>query len=132
MRVVFDTNIYISAFAITGGKAEEAYLYAVKGKIQLYISILILTETARILQTKFKWDALHIRKLLKSVARITTVVIPEKTIHVLKDEPDNRILECAVKAGAAFIVTGDKHLLALKRFNNVCIISLADFLEQMP
>lgn len=131
MRVVFDTNIYISAFAIPGGKAEEAYLYAVKRKIQLYTSIPILTETARILQTKFKWDTMHITKLLKAIARIAIVVVPEKDIHILRDEPDNRILECAVKADAVLIVTGDKHLLGLKKNNNTDIISLAAFLEQL-
>lgn len=131
MKVVFDTNIYISAFAIPGGKAEDAYFYAVKGKIKLYTSIPILTETARILQTKFKWDRLHITKLLKTINRTATVVISQKNIHILQDEPDNRILECAVKADANFIVTGDKELLALEKFKNTDIISLASFIEKI-
>lgn len=53
MRVVFDTNIYISAFAIPGGKADEAYLKAIHGRFDLFASVAILTETARVLQTKF-------------------------------------------------------------------------------
>lgn len=43
-KVVFDTNIYISAFAIPGGRAEEAYLQAVKKKFILYSSIAILAD----------------------------------------------------------------------------------------
>lgn len=53
MRVGFDTNIYISAFAIPGGKAEEAYLQAGHGRFELFTSVAILTKTAGVLQTKF-------------------------------------------------------------------------------
>ncbi|MEW6377919.1 MAG: putative toxin-antitoxin system toxin component, PIN family [Thermodesulfobacteriota bacterium] len=50
-------------------------------------------------------------------------------LHLLADEPDNRILECAVAAKADFVVTGDKHLLSLKHFQNIKIVRLSDFLE---
>ena len=53
MRVVFDINTYISALAIPGGNAEDAYLEAVRGTFELYASVAILTETARVLQMKF-------------------------------------------------------------------------------
>jgi predicted nucleic acid-binding protein len=49
VRVVFDTNIYISALAISGGNAEDVYLEAVRGTFELYTSVAILTETARVL-----------------------------------------------------------------------------------
>ncbi len=55
MKVVFDTNIYISAFVIPGGNAEKAYLHAVDGDFELYTSIAILTELARKLDEKFGW-----------------------------------------------------------------------------
>jgi predicted nucleic acid-binding protein len=56
VRVVFDTNIYISALAIPGGNAEDAYLEAIRGTFELFTSVAILTETARVLQTKFDWS----------------------------------------------------------------------------
>ena len=56
MRVIFDTNIYVSALAIPGGNAEEAYLEAIRGTFELFTSVAILTETARVLQTKFDWS----------------------------------------------------------------------------
>lgn len=55
MRVVFDTNIYISALAIPGGKADEAYHHAIQGRFDLFTSVAILTETATVLQLKFDW-----------------------------------------------------------------------------
>lgn len=53
VRVVFDTNIYISALALPGGNAEAAYLGAIRGAFELYTSVAILTKTAGMLQTKF-------------------------------------------------------------------------------
>jgi putative PIN family toxin of toxin-antitoxin system len=53
VRVVFDTNIFISAFITPGGRAEIAWLQVVHGEVQLFTSVPILTETARILREKF-------------------------------------------------------------------------------
>ena len=129
MKVVFDTNIFISAFVIPGGKAEEAYLNALKKKFHLYSSIAILTETAQKLREKFGWEEDKIARLLKTISNVATISKIKPHIHLLPDEPDNRILECALAAKADFIVTGDKHLLALKHFHDIKIIRLSDFLE---
>ncbi len=50
-------------------------------------------------------------------------------LNVLKDIPDNRILEYALEAGADLVVTGDRHLLQLKKIQGIPIIRLADFLR---
>ena len=128
MKVVFDTNIYISAFAIPGGRAEEAYLLALKGKFTLYSSVSILTETAQKLRNKFDWEEYKTTRLLKSIGRLAVVVKPQRRLHVLPDDPDNRILECAEESKANLIVTGDKHLLSLKTFRGTDIIPLSEFL----
>ena len=129
MKAVFDTNIFISAFVVPGKKAEEAYLHALKGDFSLFTSLAILTETAQKLRGKFGWHEDNIALALKSIAKIATITRPKSRIHVLADEPDNRILECAITAGSDFIVTGDKHLLSLKEFRKITILSLSDFLE---
>ena len=49
MRVVFDTNVYVSALAIPGGNAEDAYVETVRGTFELFTSVAILTEIARVL-----------------------------------------------------------------------------------
>ena len=56
MRVVFDTNIFISAFVIPGGNAEEAYLHAIRATFELFTSVPILVETANKLKIKFEWS----------------------------------------------------------------------------
>ncbi len=131
MKVVFDTNIFISAFAIPGGKAEEAYIYALRGKFALYSSVAILTETAQKLREKFSWPNDRITRFLKMTAKISMVMKTHPHIHRLSDDPDNRILECALAAKADYIVTGDKHLLSLKEFQDIKIIRLSEFLENL-
>lgn len=132
MKIVFDTNIFISAFVIPGSKAEEAYLHALKKDFTLYSSVAILTETAQKLREKFGWQEDRITALLKAIAKVAIVIKTEPHLHLLADEPDNRVLECSEAAGADFIVTGDQHLLFLKRFQNSNVIGLSDFLKKMP
>jgi putative PIN family toxin of toxin-antitoxin system len=131
LKVVFDTNVFISAFVIPGGKAEEAYLHALKGDFTLYSSIAILTETAQKLREKFGWQENRLARVLKAIAKVATVIKTQPDLHLLADEPDNRILECAIEVKAEFIVTGDKHLLDLNHFQDIDIITLSDFLEAL-
>jgi putative PIN family toxin of toxin-antitoxin system len=131
VRVVFDTNIYILALVIPGGNAEEAYLEAVRGAFDLYTSVALLTETARVLQAKFDWAEDKVREAVQTISQMAIVLRPRPTLHILHDEPDNRILECAVAAQAEFVVSGDRHLLALKHHADITMLSLADFLTKL-
>jgi putative PIN family toxin of toxin-antitoxin system len=128
IKVVFDTNVYVSAFISPGSKAEEAYLLAVRGKVALYTSVPILTELAGKLREKFEWDDIKIKSALKHISKVVTVIKPSVKISLLKDETDNRILECAKASDASLIVTGDKHLLSLKGLDGVGITGIAGFL----
>jgi len=66
------------------------------------------------------------------ISRAAAIVRPSRKVAVLEDAPDNRILECAVTAGADLIVTGDHHLLKLREFEGIPIVRLADFLRTIP
>lgn len=131
MKVVFDTSIFISAFVIPGGKAEEAYLHALRGDIILCTSVAILTETAKKLREKFDWEEREIIRLLRKISKVAKIIKIQPHLHILADEPDNRVLECATAAKADFVITGDKHLLTLGHFESIGIIKLADFLESL-
>jgi putative PIN family toxin of toxin-antitoxin system len=128
LRVVFDTNVYISALTSPYSKAEDAYLLAVRGKIELYTSVSILAELAKKLREKFQWDDREITNVLKHISKVAKVIKPDITITLLHDETDNRILECAKASNADLIVTGDKHLLSLKEFSGIGITRIAAFL----
>lgn len=128
-KVVFDTNVYISAFITKGGKAEQAWGLALEGKVEVFTSVAILTEMAGKLREKFHWRDELIKVTIKHIAKTAKVIKPSIKINMLADEPDNRILECAQEAGAEVIVTGDKHLLDLVAFEAIKIIRIADFLK---
>ena len=132
MRAVFDTNVFVSAFVVQGGKAERAFLLAQRRRLDLFTSIAILTETARTLRVKFDQDEEDIKHVLRLISRVSSIVRPRRRVTILHDEPDNRILECAAEAGADVVVSGDRHLLKLRRFEGTSIIRLADFLRVFP
>jgi len=129
LKVVFDTNVYISSFITRQGRAEQAWKLAVERKIEAYTSAAILTEMAQKLREKFFWDDEKIKSAVRHIGKGTRIVKPNRKLSILVDEPDNRILECAQYAGAEFIVTGDRHLLHMNAFSGIKIISIADFLR---
>lgn len=132
LRVVADTNIYISVI-IFGGKTELIRKLAKNKKIKLPISEDILAEIAGILKRKFNWPDLKIEHTIDSLKTITTLVTPKHTLKIVRNhDPDNRILECALEGGAQYIVSGDKHhLLPLKEYQRIKILSLTEFTKEM-
>jgi len=128
LKVVFDTNVYISALSFPESKAEEAYILAVNGEVELYTSVPILTETAGKLREKFQWNDDRITAVIKHISRTAAVIKPRLKLNILTDEPDNRILECAEEIKADLIVTGDKHLLSLKEYKGTGITRISGLL----
>jgi putative PIN family toxin of toxin-antitoxin system len=131
VRVVYDTNIYVSALAIPGGQAERAIALALAGKVKVCISKPIVHEALRILATKFARAPEHLSRTAIFLTDLGESIAPRTKLAVLSDEPDNRILECAVAGRADAIVTGDKALLALRVFEGIRVLSLRQFLNEM-
>ena len=132
MRVVFDSNVYISAFVIPGSQGERAFLLAQANRFELHTSVAILTETAGVLRRKFDQDEDDIKQALRQISRAAVVSKPVSKLRVVDDEADNRILECALEGRVDLVVTGDRHLLKLRRFEGTPIVRLADFLRLFP
>lgn len=130
MKVVFDTNIFISAFVIPGSQAEKAMLRIIEGMDVLLLSKGILDELLSVLSIKFSRDREEISRVAVILSEIAEWVDPSKKIKVLSDEPDNRILECAVSGNADVIVTGDKEIIRLGEYEKIKIISLKEYLEK--
>ena len=128
MKAVLDTNIFISALTLPGGQAEKAVLAAVEGRFDLAISKPIIHEVLGVLARKFARDAEELARVAVFLSELGEVVQPRKTLHVLRDEPDNRILECALAAHAKLIVTGDRAMLALDEHKGIRIVTLREFL----
>jgi putative PIN family toxin of toxin-antitoxin system len=129
MRVVFDTNIFISALAISGGMADKAVSRVIEGRDELVISPQIIKEVLSVLSSKFGREREALSHVAVILAELGELVEPKQTVGVLRDDPDNRILECASFGRADVIVTGDKEMLRLGEYNRVKIVSLREYLE---
>jgi putative PIN family toxin of toxin-antitoxin system len=128
VRVVADTNVYISALNF-GGTAEEVLALGRAQAIQLFISPSILQEVEGVLLSKFRWSATRTRQAIAGIREFAQLVQPKESVHLIKDdEPDNRVLECALEARADFLITGDRHLRQLRTFRNVSILTPGEFL----
>jgi len=130
LRVVADSNIFVSAL-VFGGVAARLLQNAVDGKVQLFVSEAILEETLGVMRDKFGRSAEQLEEARQAILSVADIVSERHILDIVKDDPDdNRILECALAAGADAIVSGDKHLLRLKRFEGISIITLREFLGQ--
>ncbi len=130
MRAVLDTNILISALVFPGGAPETVYRGALEGRFELVTSPPLLAELGRVLGDKFGWEDPMVQAAVAQAARIGEVVRPTATVNVIADDPaDDRVLEVAMAADAAAIVSGDRHLLRLGTWRGVRIEKAASFLE---
>ena len=129
-RVVFDTNILLSAF-LFGGNPEVLFEAVRAGKIELVASPGILTEFASILKNKFSWEDDDIRDAVTVIGRRAELVKPKRILTVLKDDADNRVLECAVEGNAGYIISGDRHLLSMGEFRGIPILRASEFLTRL-
>ena len=131
LRVVADTNVYVSIFQFRG-KIGEILDLAVAGTIELCISEPILEELQGVLANKFQWSPERTEEVARTLLRFCRFVTPQQSLRVAADPDDDRILECAVEAGADAIVSGDRDLLELNTFRNLPIMSPRQFLDSAP
>lgn len=129
MKVVFDTNVLVSALVFPGGRGEQALQRILEERDELVLSKAILDELLGVLARKFARDAEELARAALLLGELATLVKPGRRLKVLRDDPDNRVLECAAAGAAALIVTGDRELLDLKEYGGVWIVSLRDYVE---
>lgn len=129
MRVVFDTNIFVSALVIPGSRAEEAILRVLEGQDHLIISKAIIYELLTTLSRKFSRDQEELAHVAVFLTEIGELVYSKRKVNILKDDPDNRILECAMAGHADVLVTGDRAMLALGQYKGIKLITLKEYLK---
>lgn len=130
IRVVLDTNVYISVFTTPDRPLFAVWTAAVRRSYRLLTSPAIIRELSRILRKRFGWEDERVLGHAKLVAHVSTLVIPTEIPQVIAEDPaDNHILACAATGKADLIVTGDKDLLRLKEYQGIAIIRPADFLR---
>jgi putative PIN family toxin of toxin-antitoxin system len=126
-RVVLDTNVIVSG--IGWGGAPAAILDAVgDGQLVLVTSEPLLAELRRVLEYPKLAKVIQAgAQLADLVAASGVVVTPTRTLTVVSDDDDNRVLEAAIEGAADYIVSGDTDLLDLGSFRSIPILTPADF-----
>lgn len=133
-KVVFDTNVWISIFMKKTLSREFSNVFE-QEKIAVYVSEPILKEISKVLMYPkitelLELSGISIKEILQSIARNSTSVNPKLELNLIKEDfDDNKILECALEAKADFIVSGDNHLVKLRKFRNIRITEPREFLE---
>lgn len=131
MRVVIDTNIIVSGYL---GGALEAVIVAWKsGKFTLVISDAIANEYHTVLKRpKFKIEQAELDDFSNLILDKAEFVIPLETINAIAEDPtDNKFLEAAIAGKVNFIISGDGHLLELKSFREIPIITAREFVTAL-
>jgi len=126
MRIVLDTNILIAAF-ISHGACADLFEHCVHYH-EMITSEFVFTEFSHNLTTKFEIPASEANKAVQLLRSRVTVVVPSGLGgRVCRDPKDDPILGTAIQGNCQCIITGDKDLLALKKYRGIKIISPGDF-----
>lgn len=130
LKVVIDTNVLVSSLFWVGNEAKLMEVVE-KGVVEAYTSSHILAELERtLLSSKFKLQKDDVSNLLGYFTALMRVIVPKSITNVISEDPsDNRILECALEVSADLVVSGDKHLLALREFRGIKIRTASHMLK---
>jgi putative PIN family toxin of toxin-antitoxin system len=129
VKVVFDTNVYVSALTLPKGSAAQALDRVLIGEHELFLSKPIVDELLGVLARKFARDREELARVALFLSDLATILRPRRRLSVLVDEADNRILECGLAGRVDAIVTGDKRMLKLAAYGGIRIISIRGFLD---
>jgi putative PIN family toxin of toxin-antitoxin system len=130
IRVVMDTNVFISSF--WGGNPKKVVDLWKAGEIKLCLSEEILQEYLEVV-ARFNLHEEEAREFLALLSDGEHVehVAPSRKLRIIEEDPsDDMFLECAVEAGTRYIVSGDGHLLGLEEFQSVKVLSPKEFLSE--
>jgi putative PIN family toxin of toxin-antitoxin system len=133
-KLVLDTNVWVSAFLAKGPPSRIVQMAEDK-QVQLFASLHILDEIRRVLEYEkilsiLRRSGKEPSAIMTTIISLCSLVDVRSTIQaVQEDSTDKQVLACAKDASADFIVTGDRHLLNLGKFEKIAILTATSFLE---
>ena len=131
MRVVLDTNVFVSA--VLGGTLEAVIGHWRAGRFTLVVTDEVAGEYLAVLRRpKFGLPTDVIDDIIGYVFRKAEFVTPVERLRVVESDPkDDKFLEAAVAGEAALIVSGDRHLSSLGAYRGIPIVSPREFLDRL-
>jgi len=134
VKVVLDTNIIISGIISSKSYLRKILNLWHNKKISLVLTKGIIKEILQVLKRpkikgKYQLSDKKIYKIKKSLTKDSIIVSPKKQIRIVIEYPDDdKFISCAIASKAKYIISGDKHLLDLKKYKNIKIVNAKDFL----
>ena len=138
IRVVLDANVIVSAILNPSGTPAAVFRALKKDEsFLLLISDAILVELERVLlypklQKIHRKTPAQVKELIEELGELAVWTPGQVVLEVVEEDPsDNRYLECAVEGEAHFLVSGDRHLLSLKSFQDIQIVDPSSFIAAL-
>ena len=135
MRVVLDTNQYVSALIRRGGVQDRLLDEWYEGSFEVAISPVLVAEVSEVLDRQriretYRLTPAAIATFLAILHAQAELVPGDVTVSVVAAEPaDDAVLACALEAQADYVITGDRHLLELGSYQSIPIVTAATFVE---
>ena len=131
MRIILDTNVFISGIFFTGPPFQILKAWR-DGRVQLLVSPSILDEYQRIgAELALQFRDVDIRPFLDLLTIQAEIVFAPALPSIIHDDPsDDKFLEAAIAGKAPYIISGDKHLLKLSVFQGIHILKPRDFVQR--
>lgn len=128
--VALDTNVLVAA-VVFGGAPRRVMEAVIQGQLRIALSRPLLEELLSVLEgSKFQMPPQTTQLLADELVAIATIVHPRRKITAISRDPDDdRVLDCAVAANAAYIISGDDDLLTLRKYRAIRIMSPGQFLR---
>jgi len=132
LKIVADTNVLVSSL-IRRGKPHELILRIDGVKVGLISSNILMDELTSVLTEERiarYVSSRDIDRFLRYIGRRTTLVKVRSKFKVLKEDlRDNVVLNTAYSGKADYIVSGDKHLMPLREFKGIRIVTVGEMLD---
>jgi uncharacterized protein len=127
LRIVYDTNVIVSAVLKPGSIPDSLVALALEGRIRLFLTQEILEEYKDVLKRPvFGFDPSAVNAFLNDLEKASVMVYQTRRVTSALDEPDNRFLECAEEAKAHYLVTGNKKHFPFPELKGTKIVSPAE------
>jgi putative PIN family toxin of toxin-antitoxin system len=130
VKIVLDTNVFISAIFFSGPPAKILQAWK-DGKIQIVLTRDILKEYRRVAEElSGKFPKVDTRRILELMSNYGELVETQGiSVAVCEDQDDDKFLECAIATGSKLIVSGDKHLLNVSGYEGISVLKPREFVD---
>src|SRR3989338_2691152 len=131
MKVTVDTNFLISATQWDYSVTHKLLNKFILSDDEIFTTQDILDETMEVLERDFEYSKNEAKNIIEKILLFAKLIEIKQKVAIIKDDPDdNKVIECAIESSSDYIVTYDRHLLKLKEYKGIKIITPEEILKK--